>query len=461
MADITFVCAPIGGGKSLYATRAICMELERSERMIVTNVPIFDLEAPEGKMTLGEWAHKYVSFPVDIRKRFRLLTRDEVFEFWRYLPGKDLPNMERVTATRDTETVPDLQSRQGDGGCFFLIDEVHLYFSARDWGKNGVKVETYMSQLRKLNDDLFLITQHPEKVDKNFRRNATEWFYLKNMGKTKLWAGVSLPGRFRYHIFDQMPVRNDKPIQSGWMRLEDREYYRVYDTMAGVGLTGKLNPEQSRTKGRHWSVWVAAIVLIVVACFTLPRLAMYLFGRGAASLVTSVGKGVKSMVPNGVIPPPPNPLHASTETAPATTERPAVAAPSPIASRPVPMPEIPDEGSAMVGYACINGVWNVILSDGRTVMSTDPEFENLTTQGLKYAGHYYRRALVSNTQRAKEVAGSQAPVNIPHSAESSPLSAPSSPGPNIERRVNIHWPDGHVTQHSISSNSPRTPDENQ
>ena len=449
MADITFVCAPIGGGKSLYATRAICMELERSERMIVTNVPIFDLEAPDGKMTLGEWAHKYVSFPVDIRKRFRLLTRDEVFEFWRYLPGKDLPNMERVTATRDTETVPDLQSRQGDGGCFFLIDEVHLYFSARDWGKNGVKVETYMSQLRKLNDDLFLITQHPEKVDKNFRRNATEWFYLKNMGKTKLWAGVSLPGRFRYHIFDQMPVRNDKPMQSGWMRLEDREYFRVYDTMAGVGLTGKLNPEQSRNKGRHWLVWVAAIVLIIVACFTLPRLAMYLFGRGAASLVTSVGNGVKSMVPGGVITSPATPSRASISSAPVVTER-SAAAVGTVPARTSELAAAPEEGAAMQGYAFINNVWHVVLSDGRTVLSTDPEFENLTTQGLKYAGHYYRRALVSNTQSAKEAAGSQAPVNIPHSAESSPLSAPATPGPNIERRVDIHWSDGHVTHHSIT-----------
>lgn len=449
MADITFICAPIGGGKSLYATRAICTELQRSERMIVTNVPVFDKDAPQGKMTLGEWAHKYVTHPVDVRKRFRLLTRDEVFEFWRYLPGKDLPNMERITATREAETVPDLQSRQGDGGCFFLIDEVHLYFSARDWGKNGVKVETYMSQLRKLNDDLFLITQHPEKVDKNFRRNATEWFYLKNMGKTKLWAGVSLPGRFRYHIFDQMPIRNDKPMQSGWMRLEDREYYRVYDTMAGVGLTGKLNPEQSRSKGRHWSVWLFILAVIVLGCFTLPRMVMYLFGKGAASLVTSVGNGVKSMVPKGVLPVSTNAVHGSSAAANiAQASAPAVA---PGTNKEAVSS---DEGVSMQGYALIDRVWYVILSDGRMVTSTDPEFETLTTQGLKYAGHYYRRALVTSRHGTNETLNAPAPANAPHSTEPPSLAPRTESG--VGRSVVVHWSDGTITHHHMTA-SPEPP----
>ena len=319
MADITFIIAPIGGGKSLYSTRAICLELQRTDRMIVTNVPIFTGEAREGMMTIEEWAHEYVDRPVDLRKRFRLLNREEVFEFWRHLPGRTLENVTRARPEAEPETVPDLDSRQGDGGCLFVIDEVHLYFAARDWTRIGNKVEAYMSQLRKLNDDLFLVSQHPEKVDKNFRRNATEWIYLENMGKKRLFAGVTLPRRFRFHIYSQMPLRNDKPSQSGWLQLEDKEFHRVYDTMAGVGLSGKLNPESQRNKGRHWIIWVVLLLVLGGVGYSIPHFLSFFAGKGVAAMIGQFQKGVANLdkrlpsssgnpspvAPPSVAPPPP------------------------------------------------------------------------------------------------------------------------------------------------------------
>src|SRR5579859_2884107 len=188
MADITILTAHIGGGKSLYATRQICEELRRSERMIVTNVPIFLEDAPEGYITLGEWCHKYVERPVDLKKRFRLLTDEEVWEFWRYLPGRKLDEVERSMPKGEVEKVPDLASRQGDGGCLYAIDEAHLRFGARDWQRTGTAIQFYMSQLRKLNDDIYLISQNPGKLDKNFRRDATEWIVMQNMAKKSLFA---------------------------------------------------------------------------------------------------------------------------------------------------------------------------------------------------------------------------------------------------------------------------------
>jgi len=274
MSDITFITAPIGGGKSLYATIQICHELERTERKVVTNVPLDMAE-------LAEYCHKYIKQPVDLRKRVRLLTETEVPRFFRFMPETDLdwheipedmPNRQRDEA-RAARRKALFAQRQGDGGCLYVLDECHIFFPAREWQRIGTEIEDYMSQLRKLNDDLFLITQHAEKVDKNFRRNSTQWIYVRNMGKSRLLMGVGLPGKFRYSVFPQQPIRNDKPDESGWFRLKDRNYCKLYNTMAGVGLAGRINPETGG-KRNHWVRWVVALCAVVAIAWTLPKLSM-------------------------------------------------------------------------------------------------------------------------------------------------------------------------------------------
>ena len=433
MADITFIIAPIGGGKSLYSTRAICLELQRTDRMIVTNVPIFTGEARDGMMTIEEWAHEYVDRPIDIRKRFRLLEREEVFEFWRHLPGRSLENVTRARPGNEAETVPDLDSRQGDGGCLFVIDEVHLYFAARDWTKIGNKVEAYMSQLRKLNDDLFLVTQHPEKVDKNFRRNATEWIYLENMGKKRLFAGVTLPRRFRFHVYSQMPLRNDKPSQSGWLQLEDKEFHKVYDTMAGVGLSGKLNPEGQRTKGRHWAVWAILLVALAVVGYSIPHLLSFFAGKGVASIVGQFQKGVGNLdkrLPTSI---------GSTNPVP-----PPSVSPAPAKSALTNRVDDPDE-VFMTGYVHFGEHWMATLSDGRILESTDIRFERLTPEGVKYDGKYFRKVLFGRSVwgKGKEVTEHSDPVqsNAPAPSVFHGAEVPArAGGPEIlsNRRYIIH-----------------------
>ncbi len=399
MADITFVVAPIGGGKSLYATRAICKELARSDRMIVTNVPIFLDSAPEGKMTLQEWAHQYIREPVDVAKRVRRLTHEETFEFWRYLPaGITLPEKERKRpGSHESEIVPDLEYRvslmqQGliPHGAFILIDEVHLHFAARDWAKIGNKVEHYMSQLRKLNDDLWLITQHAEKVDKNFRRNSTEWIYLQNMSRARLFAGVSFKGRFRFATYPQMPIRGEAPATAGWLKLEDQEFHQCYDTMAGVGLSGKLAPESSRTKGRHWSVWVVILVAIIALSWYVPRFLMASMGKAIGTSIVSLEKGAASKL-HGVTPvKEPVPASAPTPLPMMAKVPPSLAGSASPAGKPTTALKVWMTGMMKTQ----DGYW-VGLSDGRLLSSKDPRMERLTEDGVLYDGVYYTRQLLA------------------------------------------------------------------
>ena len=61
----------------------------RSESATVNGGP--HLDAGDVKhMTAAEWCHKYVSHPVRVPERLRILKRDEVKTFYRHYPGFDL-----------------------------------------------------------------------------------------------------------------------------------------------------------------------------------------------------------------------------------------------------------------------------------------------------------------------------------------------------------------------------------
>ena len=315
MSDISFAIAKIGGGKSRFAAEQVCRELERSDRMIVTNLATWLYEAPDmGHMSLADWCWKYVPRGIDIGKRVRVLKRGEVRDFYMHYPGFDLSlcNDEGEFAGYDVkpgggQLLPNLAERQRlqqaskiPMGCLFVLDEVHLYFGSREWQKCGPGVIHYMSQLRKLNDDVLLITQHEGKVDKNFRRDATEWIYFENMGRRRLWGGVSFAGTVRFQVFLKEPEKGDEPERTGSYKIVAREYEKVYDTMAGVGLAGRLIPEQKEKRGGHWSRWIVIGAVIIIASIIFPSLVMKWAGRATRSAVSGFSQGMAGKIVTGV-----------------------------------------------------------------------------------------------------------------------------------------------------------------
>jgi len=264
MSDINFAFGGIGSGKTLWATIQIAEELDKSDREIVTNI---DLNLED----IAEYCREHIARPIDVTKRIRVLTEQETKSWWLFVVGIDYINCADVFKSR----APGCPQYRG---VLYLLDEVHITFSARNWVKlmnpqsPSFEVETYMSQLRKLNDDLWLISQHPEKVDKNFRRNATRWFKVKNLGKNPLLLGVGFPGRFRWSMWTEEPKRGDKPEQSGWYRLKNRGYHKLYNTMSGVGVKGLHGVAEDKPSIGHWWRWAAALGVLLVGAYFLPAL---------------------------------------------------------------------------------------------------------------------------------------------------------------------------------------------
>lgn len=287
---INFVTGKPGGGKSYYAVRQLLFELENTERFIVTNLSL-NMEE------IAVYLHERCKTPIDLAKRVRLLTVDEVRRFWQCYPGLTIrgrckalgADMPEVTDFSELESLADYP------GTLFLIDEVHLYFSARDWQKTGVDCEFFFSQHRKLKSDVMLITQHCEKVDKNMRRNAQDFTVIRNMQSEKLWLGVSLGKTLRRATYLQQPLRNDSPMESGFFKLDVAGLGKLYNTAAGVGIAGRLDV-RSKSMGRGWWVWALAIVGIIVAAYALPRLLGYGIAKSVKSLVSGAQSGMRDVV---------------------------------------------------------------------------------------------------------------------------------------------------------------------
>jgi hypothetical protein len=438
MADIRWITAPIGGGKTFFAVMEFCKELERSERFCVNNLPLLLENAPENFQSLPEYCDHWINKPVDFNKRLFLLDREQSGEFWRYLPAGMVTDeqierfhLERVTTEivvnekvvartygvrmperevesignkGDKQMVPDFALRTTDGGIrggvFYQLDEVHLLFPSRNWQKTGQKVEIYMSQLRKLNDDLDLITQHPEKVDKNFRRNATEWLQVENMSKKSLFMGVTLAKRFRFHWYNQpeMPVRGDKPTTSGWYKIDGKKRQEfLYLTMVGVGVSGGLHSEGSRMKGRHPVVWVFGFLVIIIAAYLLPRIVEKTIQVGVHGVVAGaeigVHKGVQSALKTDNSDHPAPPLLLTNQEQKSVSQQPIyrpVGPPVtlPFASASFPPDVAPSAGNSVqcVGVTVLGTNVEIMLSDGRIAYSQYGEVQGYGRRYVKVFG---------------------------------------------------------------------------
>lgn len=413
MSDIRFKYAQIGGGKSLHSVIEICEELERSDRYVVTNISILLDDSPSGYQTFREYCQKWIDKPVDISRRVAWLTKEQALQFYRYLPAgavtkeqieqfglvihenvferdgvvlsrckvAELPLRDDVVSGK----LVDFAARNHSTGCFahgchYFIDEVHKLFSARQYHKVSPMLEDYQSELRKLDDDLTMITQHPEKVDKNCRRNATEWMIVQNMAKSRLFLGVRIQNKFRYHWFNQaeMPGKADKPTVSGWYHFDGkRRYHQLYLTMDGVGVSGGMVKETNRQRGRHWSVWLLALVVICVFSWYLPRIVggigNHFIGKTVGSALAGVSSGMAGELkknsfstPSFPAPAPAQP-NVHTNRAVRRTDLPA----------PVPNTQPVASTLAVKQYSRVNGDMWVWLTDGRIAKASRGEVEKV------------------------------------------------------------------------------------
>ena len=259
---IHFVTGRPGAGKSFYSMKMIIEELRGTERRIVTNLAII-------AENLAEMLHEKHGETFDLLNRLHLIT-DEEIEYFYCHRGSNIPTLRLDVDKKGKPDKFDIQAAQESGGVFYILDEVHLKFGARNWQNMGNAAIYYSSQHRKLGDDVVLITQAPKMVDTTFRNLAQDYTVLRNHALETLMF-FKQPKIFTRQTFLNLPGPNETPMEKGTFRL-DMDVANCYDTSQGVGIhsRGEADTGEDRRKGLPWWVGILGFLVLVYLIAQLP-----------------------------------------------------------------------------------------------------------------------------------------------------------------------------------------------
>lgn len=369
-----FIIGRPGGGKSMTATEIIERALrERSHQNIVTNVPLTIgplVDEKTGRCFMTAVNEKYGE-TFDAASRIRLLTPEETAEFYLH-PGRGLDAKARTALfTRKGKTgckttdVPDLSIRDGFGTTLYVIDEAHHYFNARKWAETGEDCLYYISMHRHWGDDIYILTQHPENVEKQFRVIAQDYTELRNLGYESFLC---------FRIMNKLMRRESLtwPAKSGAFTLHqiDTKYLgRLYRTEGGTGMSLETTKADMGKKNRKISiVWGFAVVLLIGLC--LYKMPGILMGKMMGRMLPGVGQKPAAVAP-AVAPVAP--------VAPASLGLlPQSRLPgAPVTNKPVVQ---------IVGYVGALGKYRLYLSDGSSLNCLSARFGGLTPEGAMVDG---------------------------------------------------------------------------
>jgi len=165
----------------------------------------------------------------------------------------------------------------------FVIDEAHLYWNARNFAKTTIALLSYISQHRHLGDTIVLITQHPEMLEKAFRRLVDEYWLMTNMAKRRVLGFRGPEGWFKKAVYFKPPGLLDRPAESKRFRI-DMELASCYDTAAGKQFGTTVADTKQKKQGIPF--WVGASVALV---------ALLLVVKGVQLLPWAVGKAIQGV----------------------------------------------------------------------------------------------------------------------------------------------------------------------
>jgi len=260
-----------GGGKTMYSVKLILDELLHGTRVIITNVGL-------NLASLNEYIQReYPSKAINLFERIILIDEEQMGVFFTIRPpGSVGPSVLTKEQWQKGEN-PDY-TKIKDAGVLYVLDEIHIKFNARAWMNTGQDVLYYLSQHRKLGDDVVWITQAINNVDKQFRSVTQDYTFIRNLAKERM-SHFRLPSVFTRQTYTSPPTDTTTPMETGSFRMDVTGLASLYDTAKGVGIHGRNGADTTeRKKGLPWWVGVGIIVLIVALAFMfVPKLIASVF----------------------------------------------------------------------------------------------------------------------------------------------------------------------------------------
>jgi hypothetical protein len=339
--------------------------------------------------------------------RVRVLDEGELAEFYRirHQASEKVPRIEREREDRNPVCLDFSQWLKGGKfsgrGVIYHLDELQLFYNVRRYADAPEEFPFYLSQHRKLGDDIYVYTQQPQNVDKMFRSFTQEFIYVVNIGKKRV-GPFAAPKIFRFAAYPEPYTGQIGQVcqYSGYFRM-DYELAATYNTAAGIGIEAAKADLGSKVKGLDWR-FLLLLPVIVSLCFFGFR---WIGGRWVQSVIP----GVKKSVPEsriraiGVSAPPipvtplPKPLSSAKPTETAGTDS-------------------IDSQVLMVGWAVEGGNARVALSDGRWIGQEDG-LTQVTREYCIIHGHIYRMRTAEELWRSEQASGGRVPAFSPKAHE--------------------------------------------
>jgi len=286
---IHFVTGKPGGGKTLFSVRLMVDELVKGKRTVVTNLPLNMANLN------GYIQKKYPQASVNLFQRIRLLDEDQTKKFYMHR-GYDLEGV--VVDIPESELPLDYSAGAVFGPVLYIVDEIHLYFNAREFAKTGKAALWYVSQHRKLGDDVVCVTQFVGNVDKQFRVLAQDFTAIRNLANEKL-GFFNLPGIFTRRTFQDIPTPTSTPCETGTFKLDVEGIASCYETAKGVGIMG-VGDTARRKKGLNWKYSLVAVIMVCCVMMFLPKILGSLIQKGLGAAMGSAGSVSKELLHNGI-----------------------------------------------------------------------------------------------------------------------------------------------------------------
>lgn len=264
-----------GAGKTYSSMNLRILPHLAAGGVVVTNVEV----VPDG---VGEWILQRTGRKWD-PSRLRTLTEEQCPNFFRYLP-------------KGTKECPVL----------VVLDEVHLWFNAKDWSKNDASCrQTFelATQHRKFNLDIILISQHLSNIDGQFLKLVAGLSRFRDLSKTPIvpWLPfLTIPFvRFLALHYD----KTGRTLQKrDWMRF-DPLVGNSYKTDAV--LKGGEVMEGAETVQR---VELAKDPVVAAKFKMITRTAFVFIALAVAGVVYYLMRGetvpATTVAPSAVVPPP-------------------------------------------------------------------------------------------------------------------------------------------------------------
>jgi len=346
-----FISGKPGGGKTLYAMRLIRDEIKLTKRKIITNIRIhFD--------SLNEYLSREGVDPgCHICDRITIIEEEQMREFYRYRGGGLVLTLREHQAYdgKKMETkVADFS--EAAGGVLYVLDEVHIAFNSRQWASTGQGVIYYLSQHRKLGDDVILITQSVQNVDKQMRSFAQDFTYVRNLKKEK--AGFfKLPGVFMRRTYLEPATATTKACDTKTFTLDVSGIANCYDTAAGVGIIGRSGADtKEKIKGLPWYVFLIIIGAVIWGLF-------HFVPRVIGAVITPKGMAVKHV--QSALP---------FQSSQLGSQAGAIAVATTALVTNVPAPGV---AVSVTGYyRRLDGCWRICFSDGAMLVVGPTEFQD-------------------------------------------------------------------------------------